>query len=110
MKKLIVLLAAVCLAWAGFSEKVLAGPAPVSAQEGVQLSQLGGNDVLLAMKAGGSFPNSPSGVGATEESVLKNLQKGSPNLGKMKAGDGPVDVLVVVAVVVLCILLLRLVV
>src|SRR5580700_7287696 len=102
MKKIIVVVAAVCLGLFGFSEKVMAGPAPISAQEISQLSQLAGNDALLPLKAGGSFPNAPRGLEATEESALKNLQAGSPNLSALKAGDGAETVLVWVVVIVVC--------
>ena len=109
MKNIIVFVAAVCFGLVGFSEKVMAGPVPLSAQEGVQLAQLEGHNALLNLKAGGSFPHAPKALEATEESALRNLSAGSPNLDKLKAGDGPVDVLILVAVVVCCILLLRLV-
>lgn len=109
MKKFIVFVAAVCLAFVGFSEKVMAGPVAISAGEISQLSQLTGSDALLPLKAGGSFPDAPRALAATEESALRILSAGSPNLGKLKAGDGPVDVLLLVAVVVCCILLIRLV-
>ena len=110
MKKIIGLVAVICFALVGFSEKVMAGPAPLSVQEAVQLNQLAGNDALLTLKAGGSFPNAPSGLEATEESTLKNLEKGSPNLSALKAGDdGAGTVLVWVVVICVCIVLLRIV-
>ena|SRR5579859_3774997 len=109
MKKIIVLMAAVCWALVGFSEKLMAGPVPVSAQERSQLNDLAGHDALLTQKAGGSFPNAPRGLEAREESSLKNLEKGSPNLVKLKAGDGPGEVLTWVVVICVCVLLLRLV-
>jgi len=109
MKIMIVFVAAFCLAMVGISEKVFAGPAPVSAQEVSQLSQLDGNDALLTQKAGGSFPNAPEGLAATEESSLKNLEKGSPDLTQQKAGDGPGQVLVWVIVICVCVVLLRIV-
>jgi hypothetical protein len=110
MKKIIGLVAAICFALVGFSEKVMAGPAPLSVQEAVQLNQLAGNDALLGLKAGGSFPNAPSGLEATEESSLKNLEKGSPKLSSLKAGDdGAGTVLVWVVVICVCIVLLRVV-
>ena len=109
MKKIIVLAAVFCLAMFGISGKVFAGPTPVSAQEVSQLSQLDGNNALLMMKAGGTFPNVPEGLAATEESALKNLEKGSPDLAKQKAGDGPGEVLVWVVVICVCVVLLRIV-
>lgn len=109
-KKVIVFVAAFCLAFVGFSEKVMAGPAPISAQEGSQLNTLAGNDALLTLKAGGSFPNAPRGLEATEESTLKNLEAGSPKLSSLKAGDdGAGTVLVWVVVICVCIVLLRVV-
>jgi hypothetical protein len=86
MKKIIVLVAAICFALVGLSDKVMAGPVPISAQEGAQLNELASNDALLTLKAGGSFPNAPMALEATEESALKNLQAGSPNLPALKAG------------------------
>lgn len=109
MKKFIVMAVAVCVGWVGSSQKVFAGPAPISAQEMTQLNGLSCSGLLLEKKAGGSFPGSPVGLVATEESALRHLEKGSSQLGSLKAGDGPVDVLVLVAVVVCCILLIRLV-
>ena len=109
MKKIIVVVAAVCLVLVGFSEKAMAGPMPVSAQEISQLNQLAADDALLPLKAGGSFPNAPRGLEATEESALKNLQAGSPNLSALKAGDGAGTVLVWVIVICVCIVLLRIV-
>lgn len=107
MKKIMVLVTAVCLAMVGFTERATAGPVPISAQEGSQLSELASNDALLALKAGGSFPDAPRALEATEESSLKNLEAGSPNLSRLKAGDGPVTVLIWVAVIVVCIILIR---
>jgi hypothetical protein len=107
MKNIIVFVMAVCLTLVGFSEKVMAGPAPISAQEGSQLNALAGNSALLAQKAGGSFPNAPRALEATEESSLKNLETGSPELPALKAGDGPGTVLVWVVVIVVCVILLR---
>jgi hypothetical protein len=107
MKKMIVLALAVCLALVGFSEKVMAGPVPMSVQEGAQLNELAGNDALLTLKAGGSFPNAPKALDATEESSLKNLAAGSPDLSSLKAGDGAGTVLVWVVVIVVCVILLR---
>jgi hypothetical protein len=109
MKKIIVFVAAFCLALVGFSEKVLAGPVPVSAQEGSQLNQLAGNDALLTLKAGGSFPGAPVALEATEESALKKMEAGSPNLSALKAGDGAGEVLVWVIVICVCVVLLRVV-
>ena len=109
MKRTFVLFAVFCLGLVGFTEKVFAGPVPVSAQEGAQLNALAADSALLTLKAGGSFPNAPVALEATEESALRNLSAGSPNLAKLKAGEGAVDVLVLVAVVVCCILLIRLV-
>lgn len=109
MKNIIVLVVAVCLTLVGFSEKVMAGPAPISAQEGSQLNALAGNDGLLTLKAGGSFPNAPRALEATEESSLKNLAAGSPALPALKAGDGPGTVLTWVVVICICVILLRVV-
>jgi hypothetical protein len=109
MKKIIVVVAAVCLGLVGFTEKVMAGPVPLSAQEVSQLNGLAGNGALLPLKAGGSFPNAPKALEATEESSLKNLEAGSPNLSTLKAGDGPGTVLVWVLVICVCIILLRVV-
>ena len=109
MKKIIIFTVAICLALLSFSEKVMAGPVPVSAQEISQLNQLSNNPALLPLKAGGSFPNAPIGLVATEESALKNLEKGSPNLSSLKAGDGAGTVLVWVIVICVCIVLLRIV-
>jgi len=109
MKKIIVFVAAICLVLVGFSEKVMAGPMPISAQEGSQLNELASNDALLTLKAGGSFPNAPKALEATEESSLKNLEAGSPDLSSLKAGDGPGTVLVWVVVICVCVVLLRVV-
>ncbi len=109
MKKIIVLVAAICFALVGFSDKVMAGPVPISAQEGAQLNELASNSALLTLKAGGSFPNAPRPLEATEESTLKSLQAGSPDLGALKAGDGPSEVLTWVLVIALCIIILRVV-
>jgi hypothetical protein len=109
MKKIIVVVAAVCLVWVGFSEKVMAGPVPVSPQEMSQLGALAGNDGLLAKKAGGSFPNAPVALQATEESSLRNLEAGSPDLSSLKAGGDPGEVLTWVVVIVVCVILVRLV-
>ncbi len=103
-----VLALAVCLALVGFSEKVMAGPVPMSVQEGAQLNELASSDALLTLKAGGSFPNAPKALEATEESSLKNLAAGSPDLSSLKAGDdGAGTVLVWVVVIVVCVILLR---
>jgi hypothetical protein len=107
MKKIIVLAAAVCFAFLGFTEKVLAGPVPLSAQEGAQLNELANNEALLPLKAGGSFPNAPIALEATEESSLRNMEKGSPDLPTLKAGDGAGSVLVWVIVICVCVVLLR---
>ncbi len=109
MKNIIVFLAAFCLVSVGFSEKVMAGAVPISAQEGSQLNELAGHDGLLTLKAGGSFPNAPRALEAREESSLKNLEAGSPDLPALKAGDGPTTVLVWVLVICVCIVLLRIV-
>ena len=109
MKKLIVFVAAFCLMLVGFSEKVMAGPTPLSVQESSQLSLLSGNDALLTLKAGGSFPNAPKGLEAREESTLRSLEAGSGNLSSLKAGDGPGEVLVWVVVICVSVLLLRVV-
>jgi len=109
VKKIIVLGAVVCLMLVSFVERVSAKPAPLSMQECAQLSQLAGHDNLLPLKAGGSFPNAPQGLEATEESSLKYLQAGSPNLTALKAGDDPGEVLTWVIVICVCVLLLRLV-
>jgi hypothetical protein len=91
----------------GFVEKVAAGPVPISAQEGTQLNELAANSDLLTLKAGGSFPNAPKVLEATEESALRNMEAGSPDLTSLKAGDGAETVLVWVVVIVVCIVLLR---
>jgi hypothetical protein len=109
MKKIIVFVVAICFGVAGFAEKVMAGPVPISAQEGIQLNALAGNDALLPLKAGGSFPNAPKALEATEESSLKNLEAGSPHLTMLKAGDGAGSVLVWVIVICVCVVLLRVV-
>jgi hypothetical protein len=109
MKKTIVIVAAFCLAWVGFSERALAGPVPVSAQEGVQLSALTAHDALLTLKAGGSFPNAPTALEAREESALRKLSAGSPELTNLKAGDGPGEVLTWVIVICVCVILLKIV-
>jgi hypothetical protein len=108
MKNIIVFVAAFCLMLVGFSEKVMAGPAPISAEEGVQLNELAGHDALLTLKAGGSFPNAPKPLEAREESSLKNMEAGSPDLSTLKAGDVDAGtVLIWVVVIVVCIVLLR---
>jgi hypothetical protein len=107
MKNIIAFVAAICFMLAGFTEKAMAGATPISAQEGAQLNELAGNDALLTLKAGGSFPNAPRPLEAREESSLKNLESGSPNLSSLKAGDGPGTVLVWVVVIVVCVILLR---
>src|SRR5580692_9413379 len=107
MKKIIVFVSALCFGLVGISEKVMAGPVPISAQEGAQLNALAGTDALLPLKAGGSFPNAPKALEATEESSLRNLEAGAPNLSALKAGDGPGTVLVWVIVICVCIILLR---
>jgi hypothetical protein len=109
MKKGIVIIAAFCLAWVGFSERALAGPVPVSTQEGAQLNALAAHDALLTLKAGGSFPNAPTVLEAREETALRKLSAGSPNLGDLKAGDGPGEVLTWVVVICVCLILLKLV-
>lgn len=107
MKKIIVVAAAVCFAFLGFTEKVFAGPVPISVQEAAQLTALAGNGALLPLKAGGSFPNAPVALEATEESTLRNMESGSPSLPTLKAGDGAGSVLVWVIVICVCIVLLR---
>lgn len=107
MKNIIVFVTAVCLTLVGFSEKAMAGPVPLSVQESSQLNQLASNDALLTLKAGGSFPNAPIPLAAREEMSLNNLAAGSPDLTTLKAGDGPVTVLVWVVVIVVCVLLVR---
>jgi hypothetical protein len=107
MKNILVFVAVFCLALVGFSEEVTAGPVPMSVQESAQLNGLAGNDALLTLKAGGSFPNAPKALEATEESSLKNLEAGSPDLPTLKAGDGAGTVLVWVIVIVVCVILLR---
>jgi hypothetical protein len=107
MKNIVIFVAVFCLALVGFPEKVMAGPVPVSAQEGSQLNELTGNSILLPLKAGGSFPDAPKGLEATEESTLKKLEAGSPNLSTLKAGDGAGEVLVWVIVICVCVILLR---
>jgi len=107
MNKMIIWVAVVCLVWVGFSETATAGAVPVSAQESFQLNELAGHDGLLTLKAGGTFPNAPKALEATEESRLKYLEAGSPELPALKAGDGAGTVLVWVVVIVVCIILLR---
>jgi hypothetical protein len=107
MNKMIVWVAVVCLVMVGFSGAAMAGTAPISAQESSQLNELSGQDGLLTLKAGGSFPNAPRMLEATEESTLKHLESGSPDLSTLKAGDGAESVLVWVVVIVVCVLLLR---
>ena len=109
MKKMIVFIAAFCLMLVGFSEKVMAGPVPLSVQESSQLSELAANDALLTLKAGSSFPNAAKGLEAREESTLRGLEAGSRDLSSLKAGDGPGEVLVWVVVICVSVLLLRLV-
>ena len=109
MKNIIVYTTIFCLALVSFSEKVMAGPAPISAQEGSQLNELAGNDALLTLKAGGSFPNAPKPLEAREEFSLMKLEAISPNLSSLKAGTGPEDVLVWVIVICVCVVLLRVV-
>ncbi len=107
MKNIIVFVTVLCFALVGFTEKAMARPVPISAQEGTQLNELASNDALLTMKAGSSFPNAPKALEATEESSLKNLEEGSPTLPVLKAGDGPITVLAWVVVIVICVILLR---
>ena len=109
MKKIIVLVAVFCLALVGYSQKVAAGPVPLSAQEGSQLNALAANGALLTLKAGGSFPDAPRPLEATEEKSLRNLEAGSRQLSALKAGDGAGEVLVWVVVICVSVLLLRLV-
>jgi hypothetical protein len=47
----------------------------------------------LPLKAGGSFPNAPQALKPAEESTLRNMEKGSPDLPTLKAGDGTGTVL-----------------
>jgi hypothetical protein len=107
VKNTMVFVAAICFAFYGFTGKVMAGPVPVSAQEGAQLTALAGCDALLPLKAGGSFPHAPQALEPAEESTLRNMEKGSPGLPTLKAGDGAGTVLVWVIVICVCILLLR---
>jgi len=93
----------------GFTQKGMAAPVPISAQEGSQLNALAVNDGLLTLKAGGSFPNAPKPMEAREESSLRNLEAGSPALSTLKAGDGAGTVLVWVIVICVCVVLLRVV-
>jgi hypothetical protein len=109
MKKIMVLVMTAGLVLVGFAEKVIAAPVPISAQESSQLNALAVNNVLLTLKAGGSFPNAPKPMQAREESSLRNLEAGSPALSTLKAGDGPGDVLVWVVVICVCVVLLRIV-
>ena len=109
MKKIMMITAAMVLALAGFTQKVMAVPVPVSAQEGAQLNELAGNDALLGLKAGGSFPDAAKPMEAREESSLRNLEAGSPHLSNLKAGDGAGTVLVWVVVICVCVVLLRVV-
>ncbi len=107
MRKIVILVSGLCLALVGFSERVMAGPLPVSAQEGLQLGALAHGEALLAQKAGGSFPNAPRALEATEESSLRTMEAGSPDLTRLKAGDGAGTVLVWAVVIVICVILLR---
>lgn len=110
MKKIMVVGMAVCLALVGFSEKVMAGPVGLSAQESSQLSGLAGDASLLALSAGGSFPNTAMPLEMKETSSLLYLEASSPNLSSLKAGDsGAADVLVWVIVICVSVLLLRVV-
>lgn len=109
MKKTIVLVAAFCLAFVGFSQKVMAGPMPLSVQESNQLSALASNDGLLTLKAGGACPNMPVPLMATEESSLRNLSARSENLETLKAGDdvGGIGLISLLVIVLLVVLILR---
>ena len=107
MKKIIIFVAAICLTLVGFSERVLAGPMPISAQEGAQLGVLAANDGLLTLKAGEAFPNAPAAMEAREESALRNLSAGSPNLDQLKAGDDSIGLVTLLVVVLLCLLILK---
>jgi hypothetical protein len=109
MKKMMAFVAVVCLLFVGVTQKVVAGPMPISAQESSQLNELAGHSALLNLKAGGSFPDMPRAVEAREESSLKDLEAGTPNLSHLKAGDGPGTLLVWVVVICVCVVLLRLV-
>jgi hypothetical protein len=108
MKNIIVFVAAFCLAMVGFSEKVLAGPTPLSIQESAQLTNLASNDGLLALKAGGSFPNAPRAMDMREESALRELSGKSGNLEQLKAGDGgDIGLVSLLVIVILVVVLLR---
>jgi hypothetical protein len=109
MKKIMVFVAVVCFVLVGVVQKGVAGPVPISAQESSRLNELSGNNNLLNLKAGGSFPDAPRAMEAREESSLKDLEAGTPNLSHLKAGDGPGTVLVWVVVICVCVVLLRLV-
>lgn len=110
MKKMIVVGLAVCLALVGFTEKVMAGPVGVSAQESSQLSGLAGDASLLNLSAGGSFPNTAVPLEMKETSSLLYLEASAPHLSSLKAGDsGAGEVLVWVVVICLSVLLLRVV-
>jgi hypothetical protein len=107
MKKIIVMMSVVCLVLVGFAEKAAAGAVPLSAQESAQLNELAGNDALLTLKAGGAFPDAPKAMEATEESTLRHLEAGSPDLSKLKAGDETGSILIAVILVCVCIILVR---
>jgi len=109
MKKIMAFAAVVCFVLVGVTQKAAAGPTPISAQESSQLNELSGNSALLNLKAGGSFPDMPRAMEAREESSLKELEAGTPNLSHLKAGDGPGTVLVWVVVICVCVVLLRVV-
>ncbi len=109
MKKLIVFVAAFSLFFVGMSEKLMAGPMPLSVQESTQLSALASNSGLLTLKAGGSFPNAPRVLDMREESALRNLSARSRGLENLKAGDdvGGIGLVSLLVVVLLVVLILR---
>jgi hypothetical protein len=53
---MIVLAMAFSIAFIGFSQKALAGPVPIYAQERSQLNELSLNGTLMELKAGSSLP------------------------------------------------------
>lgn len=107
MNRSILVVLGLCLVLSGFAENATAGPVAVSAQESAQLSALAGQDALLTLKAGGSFPNAPRSMEATEVAVLRNLEAGKPDLARLKAGQDAEHVLILVAIVLVCVLLVQ---
>ena len=106
MKKVIILVTAFCFTMVGFSQRVMAGPAPLSAQESAQLMALDSNAGLLTLKAGGALPDAPVALAATEEAALGNLSAGSRNLENLKAGDDTIVIGTGTAVLILILIVL----